>query len=152
MFDNVLFDNYLDLVRQLKNRSFLGHFFVHVTGRNKSLSLESVTVKAKGEKFPFYCNRSDHKEKQFWVIFFQKFSNFFFMSLTNENIFITINFKSWTFNCILRYYNLIRVLLIKICNYHFCAQIQSYLAHNAKRKDILVVFQVFWNKSFSQMR
>ncbi len=26
MFDNVLFDNYLDFVRQLKNRSFLGLF------------------------------------------------------------------------------------------------------------------------------
>ena len=26
MFDNVLFDNYLDLVRQFKNRSFLGLF------------------------------------------------------------------------------------------------------------------------------
>ena len=36
MFDNVLFDNYLDFVRQLKNRLFLGHFFVHVTGRNKN--------------------------------------------------------------------------------------------------------------------
>jgi hypothetical protein len=35
MFDNVLFDNYLDFVQQLTNSSFLGHFFVHATGRNK---------------------------------------------------------------------------------------------------------------------
>ena len=36
MFDNVLFDNSFGFVRQLKNRLFLGHFFVHVTGRNKN--------------------------------------------------------------------------------------------------------------------
>jgi hypothetical protein len=36
MFDNVLFDNYLDLVRQFKNRSFLGVIFLPVTGRNKN--------------------------------------------------------------------------------------------------------------------
>jgi hypothetical protein len=36
MFDNVLFDNYLDLVRQFKNRSFLGFFFLPVTGINKN--------------------------------------------------------------------------------------------------------------------
>jgi hypothetical protein len=32
-FDNSFFDNYFDLVQQLKNRSFLGPVFVHVTGR-----------------------------------------------------------------------------------------------------------------------
>ena len=31
-FDNSFFDNYFDLVRQLKNRLFLGPVFVHVTG------------------------------------------------------------------------------------------------------------------------
>ncbi len=36
MFDNVFFDNYLDLVRQFKNRSFLGVIFLRVTGRNKN--------------------------------------------------------------------------------------------------------------------
>ncbi len=36
MFDNVLFDNYLDLVRQFNNRSFLGVIFLPVTGRNKN--------------------------------------------------------------------------------------------------------------------
>ncbi len=36
MFDNVLFDNYLDLVGQFKNRSFLGVIFLPVTGRNKN--------------------------------------------------------------------------------------------------------------------
>jgi hypothetical protein len=36
MFDNVLFDNSFDLVRQFKNRSFLGVFFLPVTGRNKN--------------------------------------------------------------------------------------------------------------------
>ncbi len=35
-FDNSFFDNYFDLVRQLKNRSFLGPVFVHVTGRTKN--------------------------------------------------------------------------------------------------------------------
>jgi hypothetical protein len=29
MFDNSFFDNCIDLVRQLKNRSFLGSFSVH---------------------------------------------------------------------------------------------------------------------------
>ena len=32
-FNNSFFDNYFDLVRQLKNRSFLGPVFVHVTGQ-----------------------------------------------------------------------------------------------------------------------
>ncbi len=36
MFDNVLFHNYLDLVRQFKNRSFLELFYLPVTGRNKN--------------------------------------------------------------------------------------------------------------------
>ena len=36
MFDWIMFDNSFDLVQQLKNRSFSGHFFVHVTGRNKN--------------------------------------------------------------------------------------------------------------------
>jgi hypothetical protein len=31
-FDNSFFDNYFDFVRQLKNGSFLGSVFVHVTG------------------------------------------------------------------------------------------------------------------------
>ncbi len=36
MFDNSLFDNSFVLVRQLKNRSFLGSVFVHVTGQTKN--------------------------------------------------------------------------------------------------------------------
>ncbi len=35
MFDNVLFNNSFDLVRQFKNRSFLGVFFLPVTGSEK---------------------------------------------------------------------------------------------------------------------
>jgi hypothetical protein len=35
-FDNSFFDNSFVLVRQLKNRSFLGPVFVHVTGQNKN--------------------------------------------------------------------------------------------------------------------
>jgi hypothetical protein len=35
-FDNSFFDNYFDFVRQLKNGSFLGPVFVHVTGRRKN--------------------------------------------------------------------------------------------------------------------
>ncbi len=35
-FDNSFFDNYFDLVQQLKNRSFLGTVFVHVTGRTQN--------------------------------------------------------------------------------------------------------------------
>ena len=35
-FDNSFFNNYFDLVRQLKNRSFLGTVFVHVTGQTKN--------------------------------------------------------------------------------------------------------------------
>jgi hypothetical protein len=34
MFDNSFFDNYFDFLRQLKNGSFLGPVFVHVTGRS----------------------------------------------------------------------------------------------------------------------
>ncbi len=33
-FDNSFFDNYFDFLRQLKNGSFLGPVFVHVTGRS----------------------------------------------------------------------------------------------------------------------
>jgi hypothetical protein len=36
MFDNSLFDNSFGFFRQLKNRSFLGPFFVHVTGNLKT--------------------------------------------------------------------------------------------------------------------
>ncbi len=36
MFDNSFFDNYFDLVQQLKNRPFLGPVFVHVTDRTKN--------------------------------------------------------------------------------------------------------------------
>ena len=35
-FDNSFFDNYFDFLRQLKNGSFLGSVFVHVTGRSKN--------------------------------------------------------------------------------------------------------------------
>jgi len=35
-FDNSFFDNYFDLVRQLKNGSFLGPVLVHVTGQTKN--------------------------------------------------------------------------------------------------------------------
>jgi hypothetical protein len=35
-FENSFFDNYFDLDRQLKNRSFLGPVFVHVTGGTKN--------------------------------------------------------------------------------------------------------------------
>ena len=35
-FDNSFFDNYFYLVRQFKNRSFLGTVFVHVTGLNQN--------------------------------------------------------------------------------------------------------------------
>ncbi len=35
-FDNSFFDNSFVLVQQLKNRSFLGSVFVHVTGRTKN--------------------------------------------------------------------------------------------------------------------
>ncbi len=35
-FDNSFFDNYFDFLRQLKNGSFLGPVFVHVTGRSKN--------------------------------------------------------------------------------------------------------------------
>jgi hypothetical protein len=35
-FDNSFFDNYFDLVQQLKNRLFLGPVFVHVTGWTKN--------------------------------------------------------------------------------------------------------------------
>jgi hypothetical protein len=35
-FDNSFFDNYFDFVRQLKNGSFLGPVFVHVTGGSKN--------------------------------------------------------------------------------------------------------------------
>ncbi len=33
-FNNSFFDNYFDFLRQLKNGSFLGPVFVHVTGRS----------------------------------------------------------------------------------------------------------------------
>jgi hypothetical protein len=36
MFDNSFFNNYFDFVQQLKNGSFLGPVFVHVTGRSKN--------------------------------------------------------------------------------------------------------------------
>jgi hypothetical protein len=35
-FDNSFFDNSFALVRQLKNRLFLGPVFVHVTGQTKN--------------------------------------------------------------------------------------------------------------------
>jgi hypothetical protein len=35
-FDNSFFDNYFDFLRQLKNGSFLGPVFIHVTGRSKN--------------------------------------------------------------------------------------------------------------------
>ena len=35
-FDNSFFDNYFDFLRQLKNGSFLGPVFVHVTGQTKN--------------------------------------------------------------------------------------------------------------------
>jgi len=35
-FDNSFFDNYFDFLRQLKNGSFLGPVFVHVTGQSKN--------------------------------------------------------------------------------------------------------------------
>jgi hypothetical protein len=35
-FDNSFFENSFVLVRQLKNRLFLGSVFVHVTGRTKN--------------------------------------------------------------------------------------------------------------------
>ncbi len=35
-FDNSFFNNYFDFVRQLKNGSFLGPVFVHVTGWSKN--------------------------------------------------------------------------------------------------------------------
>jgi hypothetical protein len=33
-FDNSFFNNYFDFLQQLKNGSFLGPVFVHVTGRS----------------------------------------------------------------------------------------------------------------------
>jgi hypothetical protein len=35
-FDNSFFDNSFDFLRQLKNGSFLGSVFVHVTGQSKN--------------------------------------------------------------------------------------------------------------------
>jgi hypothetical protein len=42
-FDNSFFDNYFDFVRQLKNGSFLGSVFVHVTGQS-SFSWSKLTL------------------------------------------------------------------------------------------------------------